>query len=222
MKHLITSLLLLSLIGCGTLPSTRTKTTEFKSFSFDKQQSASSNTPRPTVALEDIALYENQMPPGILKDGDILKVQEGYEDKIEVLGVTTVALKASYFSSPFPFSMSTQRYYLADEDITATHKYCNAMSWQAGVFVLLAWIPNYLGPWNYPCYTIETHGQETDEDIEYRTKAIHKEMRKSAQQLGGNAVVGMNIGGISLVSDSGAVVANSNAWTGYGIVVRFK
>jgi hypothetical protein len=210
----ITLSLLIS--SCGTLPSTKVKTNEFI------QESPSLTEISSIAPVENIKLYERQYPKGVVKDGDLLQVKAGYEDKIEILGMVSVDLKKGVMTSPFP--MGPKRFiYVNDDDLGSLHKYCKSMNVQDGLFMILMWIPNYLAPWNWPCYFQEDHGGESNEDLEYRNNTLEYLVKSEASRLGGNAVIGYSVGGLAYVNSvTGATVANTDSWSAAGYVVKFK
>ena len=214
-KLLVSLMSVILLASCGNLPSTKVKTDEFI------------NEGRAPSAIEEVdptsvKIYKRQYPNGVIKDGDLLQVKEGYEDKIEILGVVDIELNKGMENSPFPVGPK-KTIYVNDDDLSGLHKYCHAMNWQQGAFLLLMWIPNYLAPWNVPCYFQKDHSGKKDKDIEYRTKTLEDLARKEAAKLGGNAIIGYNVGGMSIINaNSGATLANSDAWVASGFIVKFK
>ena len=92
----------------------------------------------------------------------------------------------------------------------------------APVFPFLFAIPNFLGPWNYPCWFLEDHSSRKQKDIDYRTETLKYELRDAALKMGGNAVIGFQVGRKSVnkssfFSETGTL--DSPAWNATGFVV---
>jgi hypothetical protein len=206
------------LTSCGHLPSTRVKANEYSTFDADLDHEVSSSTEE--VVAKDIKLYQGQYPKGIMKNGDLLSVQDEYKDKIELLGTVSINLKWGKSTAPFLFGPKLT-VYVADDDITGVHKYCKAVSFQQ--FIPFYNFLNHIYPWNYPCYFIEDRSSEDTDDIDYRLSVLEKSTRDAAKEMGGNVVIGYNVGGVSYVNTAtGATLSNHEAWSSSGYVIRIK
>lgn len=211
MLRIIMFVFLLSLVSCGSLPRTDSKVVAFES-----------NIKVERNNLEEVKVYESQFPEGVTKEGDLIKVSKGFENKIVILGKVEVDLVKGEASSPLLFTTNKASAYVKDKDLTSTHVYCKNMNWQNGVGFITFYLMNYLAPWNYPCYAVDSYAGDEPSDVLYREVAIKEKMTEEARKLGGNAIIGLDYAGSSLIAvNSGTILSTSKVWMGKAFVVKF-
>jgi hypothetical protein len=241
MKRLLfpAALLIFLLAGCGQLPKTHIKFTEMEG------ASARPAKPASEISLDKIELFEGLYPYNITREEDLIKVmkeeglyredlvQEGdlykianmavlkkYGDRIALLGKGEVSLEQGEGTSPLIWIKTN--IYVNNKDTSGLVRYCQSMNWQnyAPVYPFLFTLPNFLGPWNYPCWFLEDHSSRTKEDIQYRMDTLKYEMRDLARQKGGNAVIGFQAGSKKVHIDSilQSGMSDSPAWNASGFI----
>ncbi len=241
-RQLIAIVLLLPLwVGCGHLPKTDIKLTKFEA------GQSQNIKPDSNFKIENIEIFEGAYPEGIVKDEDLIKVlkEEGvyreglvkdkdlfrianasvlkeFENKIVTLGKVDINLVQGEETSPLIWI--NNYLYVNNRDISRLNKYCKAMNFQsyAPVFPFLITIPNFLGPWNYPCWFLKDHSSRKQKDIDYRTETLKYELRNAVLKMGGNAVIDFQVGRKSLDNGSffsGIGTIDSPAWNATGLVV---
>ena len=170
---------------------------------------------------KDVVIYESQLPAGMIMSDKVVTIEKGQEGNIQLLGKINVELSKGEYTSPF-YVGPKANIYVSEEDIKGLNKYCHGMAqWQAPFFIALG--ANYLFPWNWPCFALDNFGGDEMEDVAYREATINKKLKDAAATLGGNAVVAVEIGGMSLINrQTGVTLSTSNAWIANGFVAYIK
>ena len=196
--------LMVLLSSCASLPQDNLKTIKFQDAeSFQGKETDSNN----------VRIFESEYPNGIVKDGDLIKVQAGFEDKIKILGKVSVNLVQGKNITPFVMGPHFNAY-VNQGDLTGTYNFCAANAWEGYLDLL-----GYIFPWNIPCYFIKDYSGEKPEDIGYREDTLKNYAKKEAARLGGN-VVGFDIGGITVFeARNGTELANKTSWSATGYVI---
>ncbi|MCK9183694.1 MAG: hypothetical protein M0P13_12570 [Fibrobacteraceae bacterium] len=207
-KMLLISVCAVVLLSCA-LPRTVVKETRFVNSKPLANNSVNSK--------DSVAVYENEYPEGVEKNGDLFRVERGYENKISILGEFTLNLQPGRLTGPFIYPY--MNLYVKEEDLSWLNTYCMDIS----VLGLTLNIFSYVLPWNWPCYGLTDRGYNTPEDIDYRTEVLKDKAKEAALKMGGNAVVGFHVEGVTIIdARTNSALANTFAWSAGGYVISIK